>query len=638
MISLDVKHGGSLSKMILDACRQRIRQSGKAHTSRVKKWRENEELFTLYLSEKEDDRIRRQRREDGTPDYTTIQMPYSYAVAMAAHSYWTSVFLSRSPVMQFSGYSDEGEMQVLALEALHNYQMVKGRMLPPLYIWFQDVPKYGEAWLFNYWRQDVSRSSEIVETEEKLLGLVPTGKMVKKRVTKQVVSYQGNALMNIHPGKIFTDPRYARGRFQEGEFVGVEVELSRNQLVVGQADGQYINVDRLVAQQTYGNETDESYLEESNDESLERPNIEDFSTHYDPKASDVYRGYEIYIDLIPKLWKLGQSDMPEKWVFTVDKDFSVVLEARPMGYLHNKFPLSYIEIEPEAYSLYSRSMLEIYTPVQNTIDWLINSHFFNVRQVLNNQWLLDPSRVEATDLESREPGLAIRLKPAAYGTDVRNALMQLPVADVTRSHLGDIEMMYNMGERLGMNDALMGMTAPSSRRTAQEIRGDQTFGISRLKTQAEYFSATGFSDLGSMMLSNSQQFYDADMKLKIAGEAAKVAGVQFVQVTPEMIAGQYFVEPVDGTLPVDKFAMANLWREVISSMWQIPQVAQQYDMGKIFGYVAQLGGIKNLNRFKVEVVPDAAMMQQVQAGNVIPMKGGGNPLEPGQIPNVGPTA
>lgn len=640
MISLQVKHNGSLASMILDACRVRIRESAKGHTIRTKKWRENEELFTAYMPEKDADAVRREKREDGTPEYTTIQMPYSYAVAMAAHSYWTSVFLSRSPIFQFMGNSDEGEMNVLAVEALHNYQMFKGRNTPPLFIMLQDVPKYGEAWLMNYWREDVSRVSQIVEEEEKFMGLVPTGKMVKKRQTRQVVSYQGNSFMNVHPGKVFTDPRYARSRFQEGEFVAIKAELSRNQLVVGESRGQYINVEFLTVKNLagQGEGVDIDYLEESNDPNLTRPDTGNFSTHYDPKASDVYRVYEVYIDLIPKMWKLGKSDMPEKWVFTVDEDFTTVVEARPMGYLHDKFPLAFLEVEPEAYAQYSRSMVEIYTPVQNTIDWLINSHFFNVRQVLNNQWLLDPSRIETRDLESREPGLAIRLKPAAYGTDVRTALQQLPVQDVTRSHMGDIQMMYEMGERLGMNDSVMGITSPSSRRTAQEIRGDQTFGISRLKTVAEYFSATGFTDLSSMMLANSQQFYNTEQKIRIAGHAAQLAGTEFLNVTPEMIAGQYTMEPVDGTLPIDRFAMVNLWQQLITNMYQVPQVVQEYDLGKIFGYVAQLGGIKNLNRFKVQVVPDEQAMMAAQKGNVIPMQGNGNPMEPGQIPNVGPTA
>lgn len=636
MISMDVKHGGELSRRILTACRERIRAAGKTHSKRVKKWRESEELFIGYMPEKEVDAVRRTKREEGTPEYTTIQLPYSYAVAMAAHSYWTSVFLSRSPVFQFMGNTDEGEMQVQAVEALINYQMYKARMLAPLFVYFQDVSKYGEAWVSPYWRQDISRVSEIVEEEDKYLGMISTGKMKKRRVIKEIIGYEGNSIFNVHPGKVFTDPRYPRTRFQDGEFTAIQTTLGMNQLREGK--GQYINLEHVSKNGPHQQGESETYFETSNADLLDRPDIEDFTTFNDKKASDVYDVYEVCINIVPKDWGLGKGDMPEKWVFTVTTTFTTVLECRPLGNIHNKFPLALIEMEAEGYAQFSRSLVEVFGPIQTTLDWLVNSHFFNVRQVLNNQWLLDPSRIHERDLESKTPGKSIRLKPAAYGTDIRTALMQLPVADVTQGHMNDMNMMYQLGERLGVSDSVMGMSSPSSRRTAQEIRGTQTFGISRLKTISEYFSATGFSDLGSMLLMNSQQFYNAEMKLKLVGDAANLAGPTFLDVNPQAIAGEYSIEPVDGTLPIDRFAQANLWREMLMQMSQVPDVLMQYDMGKMFGYVAQLAGIKNLNRFKVEVVPDQMMLEQRTRGNSVPMEGAGNIMEPGQVPGNGPTA
>jgi hypothetical protein len=637
VISIKVKPKGELETKILTSTRDMVRQSAKVLSKRVTKWRENENMMIAYLPEKDEDAIRRTAREGGTPDYTTIQLPYSYAVAMAAHSYFTSVYLSRSPVFQFMGSTDEGEMQVLAQEALHQYQLMKARMRANLFIYFQDVPKYGEAWLMNYWREDEIRVSQIVEEEETYLGVIKTGRMVKRRKTQVIPEYSGNALQNIHPAKVYTDPRYPRNRFQDGDFVAVETTISVNQLLVGEDRGQYINVDKLKDRKLPIDGNGESVIEPPNAEILERPNVQDYTSQDSARAKDVWPVYEVYVNLIPNEWGLGSSRLPEKWVFTVDTMFTTVLECRPMGNFHNRYPLAMIEIEPEGYSHFSRSLLEVFNPIQTTLDWLVNSHFFNVRQVLNNQWLLDPSRVQERDLERKAPGKAIRLKPAAYGSDIRTALMQLPVQDVTQGHMRDMDMMYNLGERLGISDQVMGMSAPSSRRTAQEIRGDQTFGISRLKTMAEYFSATGVSDLSMMMLQNSQQFYDGEMRLRIVGQAAALAGDSFINVTPEMIAGQYMLEPVDGSLPIDRFAQANLWRSIIGEMAGVPQVIQQYDLGKVFGYVAQLAGVKNLERFKLQVqlMPDQAMQMAAQAGNAVPAVG--NVMEPGQVEGMGTT-
>ena len=637
MISIKVNPKSELHRRICNSLRQRVKQSAKSHSVRTKKWREAEELFVGYMPEKENDRLRREKREGGVPDYTTIQLPYSYAVAMTAHSYWCSVFLSRSPVWQFMGNTGEGEMQVQAVEALINYQMFKARMAANMYIWLQDVPKYGEAWVSPYWRIDRSRVSEIVEVEAKYLGIIGTGKMVRKRIIRELIGYQGNALYNIHPAKVFTDPRYPRNRFQDGEFIAIETELSWNQLVKGAQTGQYINIQELRKSRPGQSWEGEGGKEDSDADLLTQPSPDEFTSSDVSNASDVFKVYEGVVEIIPRDWKLGKGDMPEKWVFTTTSDFKHLVECRPLGNIHDKFPLANLEMDPEGYATYSRSLLETFSGVQETLDWLVNSHFFNVRQALNNQWILDPSRVQERDLANGYPGKAIRLKPAAYGTDVSSALKQLPVADVTRSHLNDMQMMYQMGERLGMNDQVMGLSTPTSRRSATEVRGSQTFGVGRLKTIAEYFSATGFMDLGSMLVQNSQQFYDTEMKVKLAGDAANLAGEGFINITPEDIAGQYSFEPVDGSLPMDRFAQANLWREMIAQMSAVPQVAASYDLGKIFGYVAQLAGIKNLQRFKVDVVPDGQLLDQVQKGNVVPMAEK-NILEPGQVSQVGPTA
>jgi hypothetical protein len=54
-----------------------------------------------------------------------------------------------------------------------------------------------------------------------------------------------------------------------------------------------------------------------------------------------------------------------------------------------------------------------------------------------------------------------------------------------------------------------------------------------------------------------------------------------------------------------------------------PQVAMGFDWVKIFTWVGSLAGLKNINQFKIQVMPPGMdMTNQVQAGNVIPMLGG----------------
>jgi len=121
------------------------------------------------------------------------------------------------------------------------------------------------------------------------------------------------------------------------------------------------------------------------------------------------------------------------------------------------------------------------------------------------------------------------------------------------------------------------------------------------------------------MLQNTQQFMNDEIQLKLVGDLASTSGTQFLNVTPESIQGFFDYVPVDGALPVDRFAQATLWRELMLSMTKFPQLLEQYDIGKIFAWVAQLTGLRNINQFRVEVVPDEQLQQQAQAGNVVQM-------------------
>jgi hypothetical protein len=112
-------------------------------------------------------------------------------------------------------------------------------------------------------------------------------------------------------------------------------------------------------------------------------------------------------------------------------------------------------------------------------------------------------------------------------------------------------------------------------------------------------------------------------------------GEKYLNVNPMDIQGFFDFVPVDGTMPIDRFAQANLWQQMLGSISKIPQIMATYDIPKIFGFVAQLSGIKNINSFRVQIVPDGQMQQQAAAGNAVPIRA--NPNEPGQIPNVGPT-
>jgi hypothetical protein len=255
------------------------------------------------------------------------------------------------------------------------------------------------------------------------------------------------------------------------------------------------------------------------------------------------------------------------------------------------------------------------------MDWLINTHFYNVRASLNNQFVVDPSKIVIDDTEDGGPGFIYRLRPEAYGSDITKFFYQVPVTDITRANMSDLETMQTIGERItGINEQMFGGIS-KSRTTATEVRTSTGFGVNRLKTITEYISAMGISTLAQRMILDSQQFYDQQKKFKIVGDLAQMAGPQFMQVDPTMLAGDYDFVPVDGSLPIDRMAMATLWQNIMGQMRNFPSLMLQFDIGKVFTHVAQLAGIRNINQFKIQVVPDGMLQAAAQAGNVIPLGG-----------------
>jgi hypothetical protein len=218
----------------------------------------------------------------------------------------------------------------------------------------------------------------------------------------------------------------------------------------------------------------------------------------------------------------------------------------------------------------------------------------------------------------------------------------MQVMDVTKAHLGDMAVFDQFAQKaLGINEQIMGQTNTGGRKTAQEIRTSSTFGINRQKTVAEFYSMLGFDPLSMRLVQNSQQYFDAPLKVRIVGDLVQEAGPNFIMVNPQDIAGFYDFVPVDGTMPIDRFQMASLWQQMFGQISRIPQIAMRYDLGRIFGWVAQLAGLKSIRKFQLQIAPPGVDPRQLMGGNVVPIQAArqdlGRPAEPGQISGMGTT-
>ena len=164
------------------------------------------------------------------------------------------------------------------------------------------------------------------------------------------------------------------------------------------ATGKYFNVDQL---RKWRNKNYASVEEGSSQ--VERPVRPGDETWMEAMDMSHVELVEMYIEIIPKQWKLGDSTYPEIWVFTLANE-DVIIGAQPLGLYHSKFPFSPLELEPDGYAMFKRSMLEIAKPMTDVITWLVNTHFYNTRKSLNDMFLVDPSRVVMKDVLDPKTG------------------------------------------------------------------------------------------------------------------------------------------------------------------------------------------------------------------------------------------
>lgn len=638
-----LKWGTPGHRRIYNAVKERLGMSQRRMADRYEQIGRNEERFQAYIPASENDKLRKQRRESsGIPAYRTIEVPYSYAVLMTAHTYYTSVFLSRAPVFQVTGRHGESEQNTQAVEAILDYQRMVGEMMVPLFIWLLDPGKAGFGVIGHHWDEKFVTCRKVVEEPVTFFGLQMGNKMRQTEVVEKYPSYRGNKIYNVRPQDFFPDPRVTMRFFQKGEFVARYVENSWFDVMAGGKAGKYFNIDQLKKMRSQRDNGSQAIgTRDMGGAVTQLPNDSSLDFRQDVPPGFI-RSYELYVRLSPKDWQFGPEEDPEIWCLTVSTN-GVVYGAEPVGEYHGDFPFDIIEHEPEGYSMFSRSMLEVSEPLADIITWLVNTHFYNVRQTMNNQFVVDPSMVVMKDLLNPNPGKLIRLKDTAYGRDVRTILTQLQTVDVTKQNMGDLQLVADFIQRVtGVTDTTMGMLPSKSHTTATAVRTSSSFGVNRMKTNCEYYSAMGWSPFVQKLISRTQQYMDFEQVYRVAGDLAQY-GKPFTQVDPSMIAGAYDFVPVDGTMPIDRFAQANLWQMLMGQLTKFPQIMQTYDMAKIFAWVAGLAGIKNIAQFRL--VPDGQMQNQVQAGNVVPIStamqdtgiGKQNLNEPQQIPGLGAT-
>jgi hypothetical protein len=137
-------------------------------------------------------------------------------------------------------------------------------------------------------------------------------------------------------------------------------------------------------------------------------------------------------------------------------------------------------------------------------------------------------------------------------------------------------------------------------------------------------------DIGTMFAVHTQQYMSKDTYVKIIGRyqdqiETMFGGKNKVRVSPYDLAISYDVIVRDGSIPGGSFS--DSWIQMFTTIVQTPELYQQFDIFRIFSYIAQQLGAKNVEDFRKVtqniqpvVMPDEKVSREVQAGNLVPME------------------
>lgn len=622
----DTTEGKKLHDTVKDFLTKKIEASESEMSRFHSRWAVNEMKVQAYITLPDYEKVLKQMNQDkGAPPVAVpVVVPFAYAAHSTIVTFLIHTFAGRRPLFPLGTYKDEAVDAARNMEEVIQYQADHARLVKKLWQHFSDIGLYGVGAFWNEWCVKTAMRTSRIQVPVTSIDGGTT--LQSRRERKKRTVYEGNEVENVDPFLFYPDPRVPMSEVnRRGEFVFYRTFVSKLALkkMALQEDSGIEYIDKIPPGSAEMNKSGTPWSNRSlisggepipGRESLHTPGTEDQAEYFIQLDQGT-------IEIIPKDLGIDDSETPEKWFFILANKHQVIAAER-VDDDHDMHRVAVSEPTGFGYGFGQPAMMDFIAPIQDLISWFVNSHVDNVRLALNNMFIYDPSMIERKDLERPGPGKAIRLKQSAYGQDVKNAVMQLQVFDVTGNHPENVELMMRLGQlMLGFNENVMGVPQQGGRKTATEMRIAGEAAVSRLALLARIISSQSITDLTEQQVLNTQQYLSDEFAMTVLGENGRK-----ILVTPEHLVGDFTYVVHDGLLPPDRLALFQIWKEGTEAIAQDQELRATFDLAKMVEYTMELGGARNIEQFRrspgevqAKLTPDAQVEAGAQAGNMIPI-------------------
>ena len=617
---LDLKPDSEFHIKLRNKIWQRARESRNEISKRFSSWREIDKTLTTYIPLKDKEE---QLKEKDTTKPVSVVFPYSYSMLEALLTYLSMAFF-QDPMFQYEGVEDDDTRGAMLMELVVKLHCIKNKVPLAVHTVLRDSLGYGVGIGIPGWKSQYGRKA----IKSSIITLSDLGEETQNQTTMvDSLLFEGNDLSNIDPYMWLPDPSVSSDHIQDGEFIGwvdrdnyMNLLSEENRPKSGMFNVKYLK---------YKKDKKSILALDQSDRQIKFGGATDRSRSLSDTTNPVDT-IKMYINLIPKDWKLSNSEYPEKWYFELASD-DVIIACEKADHNHGMYPIAVASPEYDGYSITPIGRMEVLYGLQHTLDFLFNSHIANVRKSINDMLIVDPYLVNIEDLKSPEPGKLIRLRRPAWGRGVDKVVQQLNVQDITRANIADSAYITQWMDRIsGADQSMQGAQRQGGpeRLTSGEFQGTRSSAMSRLQRIAMIIGMQFMQDIGTMFAVHTQQYMSQETYVKLVGNHAEqlnkiFGGKQRARVTPYDLAINYDLIVRDGSIPGGNFS--NAWIEMFKVIGTNPELMQQFDITRIFMYIAgQLGAKnvedfrRNLGRVQGQVMPDEQVLDQVQAGNLVP--------------------
>lgn len=400
---------------------------------------------------------------------------------------------------------------------------------------------------------------------------------------------EGSVLSVIDPYKTFYDGALPPHRFQDANFIGWYDTIPIAKLMELVKSGYFQKFEEMKSVI----DAPSAYLFGGLD-SLRR-----YPLTPNARVVDVVT---LYANIIPYEFGLGDSLLPEKWLFCILGN-NTIIKAQPLGMEHNLFPLVVISPDFDDFDNTALSRTGMLTGLQELINWMFSTHIQNTTRATGNRMVIDPTAVNINDVIDNHT--YIRVRKRAVGRDVRTMVQQLEIKDTTANYYGDIaKTMEVMQSVSGADSASSGQLRKDGpeRLTSKEYIGTLSAAQGRLGRIAKVLAQQLFPNLGRFFAYNTQKVMSRPTQVKFAGRWEELLSKQYnsssALASMSDLNVNYDVIVHEGSKTNE--SSAELWIEVFKLVSTSGVLVQQFDIIKIFDKLMQSMGVKDVEALHVK--------------------------------------